>query len=103
MAGVGSISLFLLAGCAGPDSPYGMASSPGGLGAVLRGEAGAEDYLRSVEQRNLETRESAELARNAPTERAFNTRTGRVEFVPADTEQRWNPERRRWEFTPRAE
>ena len=32
--------------------------------------------------------------------RAYNTKTGSIEYVPEGTVQKWNEENQRWEFSP---
>lgn len=84
-----------LAGCAGGPEP----AHPTPLGSLLSGTIAPEEYLQEVEQANRAAQEQERLDFNRETERAYNTRTGRYEYVPRDTTQRWNPETGRWEFT----
>jgi hypothetical protein len=88
-------ALLALGGCATGD---GQSGSP--TGALLRGRIAPDQYLREVERANIETREQEQREFNRENTRAYNTRTGRYEYVPADTQQYWNEHAKRWEFTP---
>ena len=98
---IGLVSL-LLAGCAAPPSPEGdttrRSSSP--TGALVRGEISADQYLDAVTQANTEARETEQFEFNKEPTRAYNTKTGRIEYVPEGSIQKWNEEDQRWEFTP---
>lgn len=102
LAGMAVFATLALGGCASQtDSPYGYGSfheTP--LGGLVSGRSGVQDYLRGVEESNLQTRASQTRDVNQDSARAWNTETGRFEFVPPDTAQRWNEEQQRWEFTP---
>lgn len=78
-------------GCASQDSP---------TSALVSGEITADEYLEAVRKANQEDRTADQLALDQEPVRAFNTKTGRVEFVPENTSQKWNEEKQRWEFTP---
>ncbi len=92
----------VMAGCAGPE-PGEAAARRGGspTGALLRGEIAPGEYLQALREANLQALADEQFEVNKEPTRAYNTRTGRVEYVPAGTVQKWNPETQRWEFTPR--
>lgn len=85
-----ALGLFLT-GCATSDSP---------TTALVRGEITADEYLSAIREANEEDRTAEQHALDKEPVRAFNTRTGRVEYVPEGTVQKWNEETQRWEFTP---
>lgn len=91
----------LLGGCASGEGTIaeGFRSSP--TGQLLRGDIPADQYFREVARANEETRQREQFEINRDPTRAYNTQTGKVEFVPQDTQQYWNSRTRRWEFTPR--
>jgi len=94
-------SLVVLSGCASSaldETEPRRSTSP--TTALLRGEIAADEYLDALTAANVETRREEEHERNKPETRAYNTRTGRFEYVPTDTVQEWNEETGRWEFTP---
>lgn len=68
--------------------------------ALLRGDISPSEYDDAVTAANERAAADEEFERNKVPTRAYNTETGKFEFVPEDTEQRWNPETQRWEFTP---
>ncbi len=81
-----------LAGCAtGSESP---------TTALVRGELSADEYLEAIKDANEEERANAQFQFNKEPTRAYNTNTGRFEYVPEGTTQSWNEETQRWEFTP---
>lgn len=97
--GLGIALVGLLAGCASGEGPFaGGSRSP--TGALLRGEIAPDQYFSEVRRANVETREQEQFEVNKDPTRAYNIRTGRVEYVPEDTQQFWNPDRQRWEFVP---
>lgn len=67
---------------------------------LLRGEIAADQYAGELTRANAEVRSGEQFEVNREPTRAYNTATGRYEFVPEDTEQRWNEAEQRWEFTP---
>jgi len=88
-----------LAGCATQsDTEATRRSSP--TAALLRGELTTEQYLEAVKQANEEDRRTEQFEANKEPTRAYNTRTGRFEYVPEGTIQKWNEQTQRWEFTP---
>lgn len=90
----------VLAGCANkaPDSEAPQRMSP--TGALVRGELTPEQYLEALKNANEETRKNEQFEVNKEPTRAYNTKTGRIEYVPEGSIQRWNEETQRWEFTP---
>ncbi len=88
----------MFSGCTTQEAGQNFRETP--IGGLIAGQTYPDEYLRKVEQANLQAREAENLERNSPTERAYNTVTGRYEYVPKDTEQRWNEQQQRWEFTP---
>ena len=82
-------SVLVLTGCASKSSDSEGTRRASPTAALLRGELTTEQYLEAVKDANEEE----------PT-RAYNTRTGRFEYVPEGTIQKWNEETQRWEFTP---
>ena len=84
--------VLFLGGCAtGGDSP---------TTALVRGEITADEYLDAIEEANEEERANAQFEFNKEPTRAYNTKTGRFEYVPEGTSQSWNEDTQRWEFTP---
>ncbi len=67
---------------------------------LLRGEITANQFRDDVAHTNERQRADEAFEQNRVPTRAFNTKTGRFEFVPQDTVQSWNPDTQRWEFTP---
>lgn len=88
----------ILTGCSSTDFSGSVKDSP--IASLVVGDTYPDEYLQKVEAANRSAREQEQLETNAPTERAYNTVSGRYEFVPPDTEQRWNEKDQRWEFTP---
>ena len=91
----------LLGACAGTRETIseGFRESP--IGSVATGETrSVKSYLKKVEQENIKAREAEQFEFNKQETRAYNTETGRYEYVPEDSQQRWNEEKQRWEFTP---
>lgn len=89
-----ALSLGLL-GCSSP--PTGEASPTVRL---LRGDLGANQFAGAVTAANTESRAAEQFEVNRVPTRAYNTTTGRYEYLPEDTQQRWNEAEKRWEFTP---
>lgn len=85
--------LIFLSGCANYE-----ADSP--TVRLFRGEIHADEYRDAVAHTNERQRAQEAFETNRVPTRAYNTRTGRFEFVPQDTVQAWNPDTQRWEFTP---
>ncbi len=92
------VGVALLAGCSSTDFLGSVKDSP--IASLVVGDTYPDEYLQKVEAANRSARRQEQLETNTPTERAYNTVSGRYEFVPADTEQRWNEKEQRWEFTP---
>ncbi|MDX2109406.1 MAG: hypothetical protein SFY80_04105 [Verrucomicrobiota bacterium] len=89
----------ILSGCSSTsDSSTGYQGSP--IVGLVAGQTYPDEYLQKVEKNNREANAAEKLEHNKPTERAYNTVSGKYEFVPSDTEQRWNAKEQRWEFTP---
>lgn len=91
----------LFSGCTTQDAGQSFRDTP--MGGLIAGQTYPDEYLQKVEEANIQAREAEKLERNSPTERALNTATGRYEYVPKDTKQRWNEQEQRWEFTPERE
>jgi hypothetical protein len=94
-----SIAL-LLAGCAGSEAPEGESRALTPTGALVRGELKADEYLGAIKEANIEARETEQFEFNREPTRAYNTKTGKFEYVPDGATQRWNESTQRWEFTP---
>jgi len=91
--------ILVMAGCAtGSDSEETSRASP--TAALIRGELTTEEYLEAVKQANEEDRRTEQFEANKEPTRAYNTKTGRFEYVPEGTIQKWNEQTQRWEFTP---
>jgi len=90
---------FLIAGCASnysrEDPDTGSPTS-----ALLRGDLTTDEYLEALTEANEASRMGQQFEMNREPTRAFNTRTNRIEYVPEGTDQRWNEDKQRWEFTP---
>ncbi|MGA1204235.1 MAG: hypothetical protein ACO3ZW_00270 [Opitutales bacterium] len=68
--------------------------------ALVRGELEPEDYFKALTKANERDRSEEQFLMNREPTRAYNTKTGRIEYVPEGTTQKWNEEAQRWEFTP---
>lgn len=94
--------ILLLAGCASSvDTAEGerpQRSSP--TGALVRGELKPDEYFGAITKANERDRKEEQFLMNREPTRAYNTKTGKVEYVPEGTTQKWNEEAQRWEFTP---
>lgn len=88
----------LVTGCASTEYASPPNRSP--TGALLRGEIAADNYLEAIKQANVQAREQEQFEVNKEQTRAYNTQTGRFEYVPEGTIQKWNETNQRWEFTP---
>ncbi|MGC9450930.1 MAG: hypothetical protein ACP5I4_05725 [Oceanipulchritudo sp.] len=98
---IASLCLALLvAGCGTMEPTDGMTRSQSPTQALVRGEITADQYLDAVTAANQEARANEQFEVNKEPTRAYNTRTGRIEYVPEGTVQKWNEETQRWEFTP---
>ena len=86
-------ALLLLAACSSDPS-----ISP--TGALISGNLKSDEYLGAVKKANEATNEQELFEANRVPTRAYNTNTGKFEYVPEDTEQFWNEKTKRWEFTP---
>jgi hypothetical protein len=69
-------------------------------GALVRGELKPEEYFGAIKKANERDRQEEQFIMNREPTRAYNTKTGRIEYVPEGTTQRWNEQQQRWEFTP---
>lgn len=87
-----------MAGCASYSSEEPETGSP--TGALLRGDLQSDEYLDAITEANEADRLGQQFEINREPTRAYNTRTERIEYVPEGTDQRWNEEKQRWEFTP---
>jgi hypothetical protein len=95
------IPMLAVLGCtSGNERPVadGIRNSP--IGSLARGEIAPDQYFERVREANEADHQRESLDRGRDNTMAFNTITGRYEFVPPDTQQRWNEETLRWEFTP---
>ena len=65
-------------------------------------DTGVQDpgYLERVGSKNAQARAEATREYNKETVRAFNLKTDKYQYVPADSLQRWNESEKRWEFAP---
>lgn len=81
----------LCVGCASSNSP---------TAALIRGDIAADQYFDAVSEANRQSNADAAFETNRDPTRAFNTKTGKFEYVREDTDQSWNEETQRWEFTP---
>ncbi len=92
------VNIFLLIGLVGCNSNNtAIKESP--LGSVITGETKTLDkYIGNIKKRNLEDQSSRASEYFKETIRAYNLRTGKYDFVPKDTLQRWNETEKRWEF-----
>lgn len=90
----------LLGGCATsqPEDAFIETKSP--TGKLVRGELTAEEYLAAITAANQEARSNEQFELNKEPTRAYNTKTGRIEYVPEGSIQKWNEQSQRWEFTP---
>jgi hypothetical protein len=93
-------TLLFLTACATrertPNSP--RADSP--TTALIRGEITADEYLSAIREANEKDRANEAFELNKEPTRAYNTKTNKVEYVPEGTDQYWNEQTQRWEFTP---
>lgn len=89
-----------LVGCASPDTEEGESKALTPTGALVRGELKADQYLNALTEANVEARESDQFEFNKEPTRSYNTKSGRFEYVPEGTSQKWNEQTQRWEFTP---
>jgi hypothetical protein len=95
------LAALLLAGCAsGIPGEEGEAKARTPTGALIRGELKADEYFGAITEANEKERENESLLMNLEPTRAFNTKSGKFEYVPEGTTQKWNEETQRWEFTP---
>lgn len=94
------LPFLLLAGCAGPETPEGGTRAQTPTGALVRGEIQADEYLDKIKEANIEARETEQFEFNREPTRAYNTKTGKFEYVPDGATQKWNEQTQRWEFTP---
>lgn len=90
-----------LCGCAETRDTIVQDTKTSPIGRLVSGDIEAGEYFQAVEEANIESREREERERNySDSTKAYNTETGRYEYVPRDTQQKWNDEKQRWEFTP---
>jgi hypothetical protein len=90
----------VLSGCGTMEPTDGLGKSRSPTQALVRGEITADEYLGAVRQANEEARADDQFEVNKEPTRAYNTQTGRFEYVPEGTYQKWNEQTQRWEFTP---
>ena len=91
----------LLAGCSS-SVPGGKAEEKAQTptGALIRGQLSPDEYFGAVKKANEKERANEQFLMNREPTRAYNTKTGRFEYVPEGNSQSWNEETQRWEFTP---
>ena len=69
------------------------------LGSVVSGETrNVEDYLKRVEEKNIEDQREAQFEVGREEERVYNLKSGKYEYLSKDAEKRWNEDEQRWEF-----
>lgn len=96
-----SVSLLLTACASSVDPESGerrQSTSP--TGGFLRGELSADEYFGAITEANERDRREQQFLMDKEPTRAYNTKTGRIEYVPEGTVQKWNETNQRWEFTP---
>ena len=96
-----SVSLLLTACASSVDQEAGerkRSSSP--TGGLFRGELSADEYFDALTQANERDRKEQQFLMDREPTRAFNTKTGKIEYVPEGTVQKWSEANQRWEFTP---
>jgi hypothetical protein len=94
------LAALLLAGCASSEAPEGESRALTPTGALVRGELSADQYLGAIKEANVEAREADQFEFNREPTRAYNTKSGKFEYVPDGATQKWNEATQRWEFTP---
>ena len=95
------VSLLLTACASSVDTESGeprRSSTP--TGGLLRGELSADEYFGAITKANERDRQEQQFLMDREPTRAYNTKTGRIEYVPEGTVQKWNEDNQRWEFTP---
>ena len=97
------LASLLLTACASSVDPETgettrKAATP--TGGFLRGELSADEYFGAIKEANERDRKEEQFLMNREPTRAYNTKTGRIEYVPEGTVQKWNEANQRWEFTP---
>jgi hypothetical protein len=96
------LASLLLTACASSVDPETgeatQARSP--AGGLLSGELSPDEYFGAITKANERDREEQQFMLNREPTRAYNIKTGRIEYVPEGTVQKWNEEYQRWEFTP---
>lgn len=97
---LGGLALGFVAGCSSTVDTIGQGLRESPTGRLIRGEIALDEYDDALTEANVEAREREQFEVNRQTTRAYNTATGQVEYVPEDTQQVWNEEMQRWEFTP---
>ncbi len=92
----------LLTACASSVDPQTgeRRASTTPTGGLLRGELSPDEYFDAITEANERDRQTEQLLLNKEPTRAYNTKTGRIEYVPEGTVQKWNEAYQRWEFTP---
>jgi hypothetical protein len=91
---------FFLGGCAAKPVREERPTRMSPTQALVRGEIAPDEYLDAIKQANEQDRAKEQFELNKEPTRAYNTKTGRIEYVPEGTVQSWNEQNQRWEFTP---
>ncbi len=97
------LASLLLTACASsvdPETGETTARARTPTGGLLRGELSPDEYFGAITKANEKDREEQQFLLNREPTRAYNIKTGRIEYVPEGTTQKWNEEHQRWEFTP---
>lgn len=98
------VSLFVGLILCGPFGCVNKALSPlkgSPLGSVVSGKTrNIDDYLKRVEEKNIEDQREAQFEVGREEERVFNLKSGKYEYLPKDADKRWNEDEQRWEFNP---
>lgn len=93
-------ALFAIAFCTGCSTVQEEAKEPTSGPVGSSDTAQLEGYLERVGSKNAQARAEETREYNKETVRAFNLKTGKYQYVPIDSLQRWNETEKRWEFEP---
>jgi len=94
------VTIILITGCSSAPVPEERPSRMSPTEALVRGELAADEYLDAIKEANEQDRKNEQFELNKEPTRAYNTKTGKIEYIPSRTTQTWNEETQRWEFTP---
>ena len=100
-----AMSLILWTGCQTPENPPSEPVAEKVEEApptpVVSDEIiGIEGYIAKISESNLQARQEKIREMNQDTVKAYNLDSGNYEYVETDSLQRWNEEKKRWEFRP---